>query len=258
MSALLAAAAPHAAMIHHHRMVMHVAVRVAVVVHLHLALRASSARMIRPALRFLLGAVIPKRLVSVVTPTWNRVSLLTNRCIPSVRGQSYDGPVEHIIVSDGPDERVAHIPGVTFLPRHETTQNRGVRARRHGADLARGDLIAYLDDDNAWWFNHLEILAGALEHSDADFAYSQALCTEPHGYRWTIGCEPPQYTQIDTSMIVHRRELLGVANWEPATGPADWDLVSRWLDAGAKWLHVPAVTVDYFARSMPVTAGRLT
>jgi len=257
MSAFLLAA-PHAGMLHPHhaRLVAHVMITALVVhLHVHVTVRAAAAKAARPFLRLLAGVLVPKRLISVVTPTWNRLSLLTKRCIPSVRAQSYTGPVEHLIISDGPDERLSHLPGVTFLPRHEPAPNRGINARRYGADLARGDLIAYLDDDNAWWFNHLEILVRALDDSDADFAYSQALCTEPHGYRWTIGSEPPGYSQIDTSMIVHRRELLVVANWQPSPGPADWDLVSRWVDAGAKWVHVPAVTVDYYARSMPVTAS---
>ncbi len=251
MSALLVAAAPHAEPLHH--AVVHVAVRVAIVVHVHIAVRVAAVKLARGLLRLLGAVLVPKRLISVVTPTWNRMSLLTKRCIPSVRAQNYDGPVEHIIVSDGPDERLKDIPDVRYLAEHLPTANRGIRARRYGADLARGDLVAYLDDDNAWWFRHLELLTRALDESDADFAYSQALCTEPHGYRWIIGSEPPVFSQIDTSMIVHRRGLLDVANWEPSHMPADWDLVSRWLGAGAKWVYVPAVTVDYYARSMPMT-----
>ena len=42
-------------------------------------------------------------LVSVITPTWQRADLLVNRCIPSVQAQDYP-VVEHIIVSDGPDQ----------------------------------------------------------------------------------------------------------------------------------------------------------
>lgn len=222
-----------------HVMVAHVAV-------VHLA---------RPVLRALLAAVLaPRKLVSVITPTWKRFSLLTGRCIPSVRAQTYT-PVEHIIVSDGPDEELSGIAGTRFLAEHVPAPNRGIRARRHGTDLATGELIAYLDDDNDWRPQHLGLLVRALAETGADFAYSQALCTEPHGYRWMIGWDPPRFAQIDTSMIVHRRELLDVANWQPADGPADWDLVSRWVAAGATWVHVPVVTLDYYARGMPMTAA---
>ena len=30
------------------------------------------------------------------------------------------------------------------------------------------------------------------------------------------------------------------------TIPADWDLVRRWLEAGATWAFVPEVTLDYY------------
>ena len=107
MSLLLAAIAPHADQLHHHvslvhhrAIVLHAAVRVAVIVHLHVAVRTLAVKLARPLSRLLAGVTLPKRLISVVTPTWNRVSLLTKRCIPSVRAQNYDGPVEHIIVSE--------------------------------------------------------------------------------------------------------------------------------------------------------------
>lgn len=232
---VVAAAVPHTIV---HARMMHVAVM----------------RVMSPLLRCLAAAVSPRKLVSVVTPTWQRVMRLKRQCIPSVHAQTYR-PVEHIIVSDGPDRKLNGIPGVVFLPSHEPARNRGILARAHGAGLASGPYIAYLDDDNTWRPDHLELLVGALERTGADFAYSRALCTEAHGYRWVIGQDPPVYAQIDTSLIVHRRELLDSEGWEQSDMPADWDLVNRWMKAGATWVHVPVVTLDYSARCMPVTAG---
>jgi Glycosyl transferase family 2 len=265
VSAVLAAAAPHAAHAAHAaalhaRAVRDAAARLAgphavlaahiVILHAH-AVRSAAARLARPVMRAVTGmlsAVTGRRpSVSVVTPTWQRKFLLTRRCIPSVRAQSYAGPVRHVIVSDGPDEALAGIPDVTFLPAHVPAPGRGVLARRHGADLADGDLVAYLDDDNAWRQGHLDLLAAALDDTGAGFAYSRALCTGPGGC-WIVGEDPPSAGQVDTSLIVHRRELLDVASWQPAEGPADWDLVSRWISAGVTWAHVPVITLDYFAR----------
>jgi glycosyltransferase involved in cell wall biosynthesis len=232
---LVAAALPHTVL---HAKAMHVTV----------------ARVLSPLWRCLAAVVSPRKLVSVITPTWQRVMRLKRNCIPSVRAQTY-WPVEHIIVSDGPDRKLNGLPGVVFLPAHEPARNRGILARQRGVELATGPYIAYLDDDNAWRHDHLRLLVEALEQSGADFAYSRALCTEAHGYRWTIGQDPPVYTQVDTSLIVHRRELLDSEGWEQSDMPADWDLVNRWMKAGATWVHVPVVTLDYSARCMPVTAG---
>lgn len=183
--------------------------------------------------------------VTVVTPTWLRRSLLTHRCIPSVQAQAYTGMVDHIIVSDGPDETLTGVPDVKFLPSHVPEHNRGLTARRHGTEMATGELIAYIDDDNAWRPHHLDKVVSALVSTGAEFAYSRAMCHDS-GMSWSIGQSPPGFGQIDTSLIVHRRELLDVATWEPSQGPADWDLVSRWIRKGASWAYAPDVTMDYY------------
>lgn len=193
-----------------------------------------------------IAAVLTRRpAVSVVTPTWMRRILLTRRCIPSVYAQTYTGMVDHIVVSDGPDESLAGVGGIKFLPEHKPERNRGLTARRHGTELATGELVAYLDDDNAWRPHHLESVVSALMESGADFAYARAMCHDS-GVSWSIGQSPPGFGQIDTSLIVHRRELLEVGTWEPSMGPADWDLVSRWMRKGASWVYVPEVTMDYY------------
>jgi glycosyltransferase involved in cell wall biosynthesis len=193
-------------------------------------------------------------LVTVVTPTWQRHGLLFTRCVPSVAAQSY-WPLEHIIVSDGPDpvlrpKRAPLMPSTAVrieeLPEHDPEAQWGHYARLHGIDLAKGEYIAYLDDDNSWHADHLRLLVRALEETGADFAYPRMAV---HGRgEYVIGTDPPSPGHIDTSMIVHRRELLNVATWRwhPGIPTIDWDLVSRWMAAGATWVRVPSVTCDYY------------
>lgn len=226
-------------------------IRAAVIVHVHM-IRAA-ARVVR-AVASALAARRPK--ISVVTPTWQRARLLTDRCVPSVAAQDYDGEVEHIIVSDGQDPALEGVPGVVFLPEHRVALNRGIWARLHGIRLATGDLIAYLDDDNAWRPGHLRLLEQAIREQDVSFAYSRALCRNGRIDRtWEIGCPRPVFGQVDTSLIMHRAGLLDIATWAPSGRPADWDLVDRWLGAGATWAHVPEITLDYYARSDPAMAA---
>jgi glycosyltransferase involved in cell wall biosynthesis len=193
-------------------------------------------------------------LVSVVTPTWRRHKLLFTRCIMSVQAQDYPA-LEHIVVSDGPDPVLASAfkgsfltstPRYYELPEHDPEAQWGHYARLHALDLAKGDYIAYHDDDNSWHSYHVRLLVRALQETGADFAYPKMAV---HGRgEYVIGTDPPAEGQIDTSMIVHRRELLDVATWRwfPGIPTIDWDLVSRWMAAGAAWVRVPSVTCDYY------------
>jgi glycosyltransferase involved in cell wall biosynthesis len=182
-----------------------------------------------------------------------RHDLLLNRCVPSVAAQDYPA-LEHVVVSDGPDaalrEKFAGLPGVRFeeLPEHDPEAQWGHHARLHGIDLAKGDYIAYHDDDNSWHSYHVRLLVRALEETGADFAYP-LMAVHGRG-EYVIGTDPPAEGQIDTSMIIHRRELLGLATWRwhPGIPTIDWDLVERWMAAGATWVRVPHVTADYYFR----------
>jgi glycosyltransferase involved in cell wall biosynthesis len=190
-------------------------------------------------------------LISVITPTWQRPVALA-RAIASVRQQTYE-PVEHIVVSDGPDPALAEAMAgedcpVRFaqLAAHDPSFRWGHRARLAGIEMARGDIIAWLDDDNAFRPLHLELLAAELLRSGAGFTYGLSVFHD-RGVDYQIGKAPPQYAQIDTSMIVHRREILELATWrDEGQETIEWDLVDRWMRCGVGWSWLPEVTVDNY------------
>ena len=194
------------------------------------------------------GMAVP--LISVITPTWQRHDLLLDRCIPSVAAQDYPN-VEHVVVSDGPDPALAELvpDSVQFaeLGAHDPGARWGHWARLRGLELAAGEYIAYLDDDNAFRPQHVARLAALLDlDQQAGFAYSQIMMHNG-GSSYVVGVPPPAYGQIDTSAIMHRRGLLDTATWRDAGQlTIDWDIVERWLHAGAGWAHVPEVTADYY------------
>ena len=194
-------------------------------------------------------------LVTVVTPTWQRRETVLARCVPSVLAQDYPH-VEHVVVSDGPDPELEALAAdvasdrvrFEFLPEHDPAARWGHWARLRGIGLAKGDIIAYLDDDNAFRPDHLSAIVGKMLAEDADFGYSIGLF-QGRGQPYPVGAAPPSYGQIDTSLIVHRRELLERGTWEQSMPTIDWDLVERWLAAGARWSFVPHVTMDYYFSS---------
>jgi glycosyltransferase involved in cell wall biosynthesis len=185
--------------------------------------------------------------ISVITPTWQRHELLVERCVPSVAAQTV--PVEHVVVSDGPDpvlrELLADVVYAEVDQHYDDPVNVGARARNRGLEVASGDLIAYLDDDNAFRPHHVETLAEALVNSGRDFAYSRMY---RHGLGDEIGAEPPEHGRVDSSILMQRADTHLKFGWWPVPSEycVDWQLVQAWVLAGAQWVFVPEVTVDYY------------
>jgi glycosyltransferase involved in cell wall biosynthesis len=190
--------------------------------------------------------------VAVITPTWGplRHRSLLDRCIPSVAAQSYSD-WEHLVISDGPDPGLrleigdGFVPGVRYLEldKHLEPHSYGNNVRNIAADHTDAEYLAYLDSDNAYRPDHLEVLVRAIEATEADFAYSRMqIVGGPE-----IGADPPCLGQVDTSLIFHRRrDLERFGGWpvEPGYG-TDWKFIEGWIQKGASWAFVPKITVDY-------------
>lgn len=93
-----------------------------------------------------------KPLVSVVIPTRNRSDLVT-RAVLSALAQNY-GQLEVIVVMDGPDpataSALANIGGQHLRLVQLRENVGGAEARNTGIREARGEWIAFLDDDDEW------------------------------------------------------------------------------------------------------------
>ena len=188
---------------------------------------------------------------SVITSTWLRHEALLRRCIPSVLAQTC-AAVEHVIASDGPDDYLADLlpqhasQRYVQLPLHDPAKHWGAAARRAGLEVATGDLITYVDDDDALRPEHVSMLAAALEASpDAGFAVSRMVSHLPPGPT-VIGHSGIGYGQLGTPMIMHRREILDVATWGEPSACEDWELVAAWIGAGVTYVSVDADTCDVY------------
>ena len=192
-------------------------------------------------------------LVTVVTPTWQRHSMLLTRCIPSVQAQGYPR-IEHLVISDGPDPELAEALSRPWLdgwknlwyrelPAHDEELHWGGAVRLAGLELASGEYVGYCDDDDSLRPDHCHRLAAALdEHPEAGFAVSRMLQHSPYGDQ-SIGHGELALGNVGTPMIMHRRELTGVATWAGGCYE-DWDLVWAWISAGIRYVRVDADTCD--------------
>jgi len=96
-------------------------------------------------------------LLSAIVPTYNAAGFLAE-AIESIRWQTYQ-PVEIIVVDDGSTDDTAEVVrGLGGEIRYVEQANAGpAAARNRGLELAQGELIAFLDADDRWPRDKLEI-----------------------------------------------------------------------------------------------------
>lgn len=107
-------------------------------------------------------------LFSIILPTYNRASLLAI-AVESVVKQSYTN-WELIIVNDGStDETKAYLDGLSdkrIRVYHEKNKGQGL-ATNFGLELAKGEYICFLDDDDFYDLDHLSLFAKHITDKDA-------------------------------------------------------------------------------------------
>lgn len=115
-------------------------------------------------------------LVSVVIPTYKRPDML-GRAIDSVLNQTYDN-IEIIVVDDNDEdseyrketeefmEKYADVDNLVYL-KHKVNKGGGP-ARNTGIKSARGEYIAFLDDDDEFLPQKIELQVDAFLNSNAN------------------------------------------------------------------------------------------
>ncbi len=115
-------------------------------------------------------------LVSIVVPTRNRLGSL-QRAVASIEAQRFRD-FEVLVVDDGStDGTAAWLHAQRPEIRVFATEGSGAAgARNRGLEQARGELIAFLDDDDAWQPSYLSAQVGHLEaHPNAALCYADHL-----------------------------------------------------------------------------------
>ena len=172
-------------------------------------------------------------LVSCVIPVFNGEAHL-GEAIDSVLAQSHR-PLEVIVVDDGSSDASAHVAqSHGNLVRYVRQANAGPSsAGNHGVQLARGELVAFLDSDDRWLQSKLARqvamlserpgLDGCLTHGrlfwDGDGAIAaEALAWPPERRIDTGGL-------IGSTMVVRRRVFDVAGGFDPTlphSGTAEW------------------------------------
>lgn len=215
-----------------------------------------------------------KPLVSVLMSTYNRKRFLP-AAIESIKAQGY--PYwELLLVNDGGtnvDDVVRRAAdGRIRLVNLEVNKGKGYAINRAFHE-SKGLFIAYLDDDDIWYPDHLErLLLPLVTIPGIEMAYSDAYdvwLTEKEDHVFTeINRQLRYYKQIvfdnlfgqnfiQGMSVVHRRELFERVGGmdEKLKILIDWDLWRR-LAAHTYPYHVSRVTADHFFRESLETTGK--
>jgi len=200
-------------------------------------------------------------LVSVIVTTHNRPELLC-AALRSILHQTYQD-FEIIVVNDagidvapwirslGDTERIR-------LQRHP--HNRGVGAARNtGIRLARGKYIAYLDDDDLFYPDHLSVLVDAAERTEHALVYSdanQASYQQSEGHelieRKVVYSRDFEFhdllavNQMPLLCVLHRRSCIDKVGGfdETLSTHEDWDMWIR-IIRHYPYAHVRKTTCEY-------------
>lgn len=197
-------------------------------------------------------------LVSVIVPTYNRPQLLERSltCIDSQTFRDY----ELIVVND------AGVDVEGIVSRHRNARyvlnptNAGLAATRNaGLAQAQGKYIAYQDDDDIWFPEHLQVLVEHLEslpHIRAAYTgcyrwYSEHYLVPGNEERLpNVGMKARQIMAIICLMHDHRLlDEIGVFD-ESMREMEDWDFIFR-LNRAVDVLKIPVYTAAYSKRLSP-------
>jgi glycosyltransferase involved in cell wall biosynthesis len=185
--------------------------------------------------------------VTVVIPTRDRWTLLASAALPAALGQE-DVEVEVVVVDDGSSDETPERLAELTDPRLRTirhTESRGVaRARNAGIATARGEWLAFLDDDDVWSPRKLRLQLDAAEAAGASFVYGGA-ATVAEDRSWIGSLAPTDPAVLARTLlsrnvlwggcsnVVARTELVRRAGGfdEKLFQLADWDLWIRLTQA---------------------------
>lgn len=202
-------------------------------------------------------------LVSVIVRTKDRPILLRDT-LSSIVMQSYPN-LEIVLVNDGEEDLtniVNEFKEFTNIQYIKLNENRGrTAAGNEGIRASRGKYINFLDDDDVFYYNHIQKLADYLETTGQKVAYSDC---EIGRYEWVddefnLKGEKEFFRGVEHDLdqlyvtnylpnmtVMFAKELCETVGYPDETLEIyeDWDLFLR-LSLNSNGSRVPGVTAEY-------------
>lgn len=203
-------------------------------------------------------------LVSVIVPTYNRPDML-KVAIQSIQDQVFQN-YEIIVVNDAGQDVSSVVQAfnsrkIVYLS-HEI--NKGLAATRNtGIRAAKGKYIAYLDDDDIYYPEHIDTLVTFLESNNFKVAYTdanEALQNKIDG-KWAVVKKNCTYSlDFDAEAVLvnnftpvlcvmHQKECFETTGMfdESLRRHEDWDMWIR-MSRSFPFAHIKRITCEFTTR----------
>jgi glycosyltransferase involved in cell wall biosynthesis len=211
--------------------------------------------------------VNPKPLISVVIPTYNLGRILADRAVSSVLRQTYQN-FELIIVGDHCTDDTEKIlkelndQRIKFVNLTESGEYPSDRVHRwfvagslpanKGIDLASGEWIACLDDDDTFSDDHLEVLLNNAVKNDCEMVYGVIEAELEGASSVNVGSLPIRRGNICRLSVLYHSKLkffkYDITAWKYME-PGDWNMWRRMKEAGVRIGFVDKVVGKHYLAS---------
>ena len=192
----------------------------------------------------------PESTIAVVIPAY-RASATLGRALASVRSQSLL-PNRILVVDDGSEEDLAGCLGseLTGIELIRRANGGPAAARNEGLERAGTELVAFLDADDVWSVDALELLRQpflARSHP-VDAVQARLVDVWPPEAGLPSPSAPRRSFNVGAALF-RCRVLQGIGGFDPALRSSeDFDLWARLRSAGARVCTLDAAVLHYVRR----------
>nr|WP_245404707.1 glycosyltransferase family A protein [Ancylobacter gelatini] len=184
-------------------------------------------------------------LVTICISTYNRAELLLERCLASIRKQTYSR-LQVIIVgdhcTDDTEERVRGLgdpriefynldkPSIYPAPGPDRWRVAGTTPANFARQFARGRFITHLDEDDAYADSRIEKVVAAAQQNRADIVWHKFWQENPDASWQEAGNGTFAFSQIGLGMCLYHEfflKLSGDIHAYRSNEPGDWHSLRR-------------------------------
>lgn len=203
-----------------------------------------------------------KPLVSVIMPAYNAARYI-RESVQSVQNQTFDN-WELIVIDDCSEDNTVAV--VTQLAQDDSRicvysneHNSGVaKTRNRGLELCNGEYVAFLDSDDTWYPEKIEIQLKCFRETGADLICTSYAIVDAQGRKQCEDFLVPECISfhhllkenvIGCSTVMFRRAAGNDVCFEEDFYHEDYVLWLRLLKRGYKAIGIKKVLVNYFFHS---------